>query len=118
MDPAGKPAAPGVDDQAMLRISMLVAALLVGLVLVLASRGEAEEPRVAATGTLTDEDRALWGTAPSDPGEIPVLLYHGIDERDGFTSAAAVVMHSNCFSSRERATGVGRSVRSATWYSS
>jgi peptidoglycan/xylan/chitin deacetylase (PgdA/CDA1 family) len=72
----------------MLRISVFIAALLSGLAVVLASRGEAEEPRHAATAALTEEDRALWGTAPSDPGEIPVLLYHGIDEREGFANAA------------------------------
>jgi peptidoglycan/xylan/chitin deacetylase (PgdA/CDA1 family) len=47
--------------------------------------------RVAAPApvvTLTAEDRAIWRTPRSDPGRIPVLLYHGIDERAGFANQA------------------------------
>lgn len=72
----------------MLRISALVAVALAALALFVASRGDADAPRQAATASLTEEDRALWRTAPSDAGEIPVLLYHGIDEREGFSNAA------------------------------
>jgi len=73
-------------------------ALLAILALPVCGCAESREPtarvasaRVAAPPavvTLTAEDRAIWRTPRSDPGRIPVLLYHGIDERAAFANQA------------------------------
>ena len=80
----------------MVRRSLL--ALLAILALLVCGCAGSREPaartasaRVAAPPavvTLTAEDRAIWRTPRSDPGRIPVLLYHGVDERAGFANQA------------------------------
>ena len=49
-----------------------------------ASKSVAPAPVV----TLTEEDRSVWRTAGTGRARIPVLLYHGVAERDAFANQA------------------------------
>jgi hypothetical protein len=48
----------------------------------------ARRPAPAPAVALTAEDRAVWRAPATDPGRIPVLLYHGIAERSAFAGQA------------------------------
>jgi peptidoglycan/xylan/chitin deacetylase (PgdA/CDA1 family) len=51
-------------------------------------RTKAAVPASAPVVRLSPQDRAVWRTPRRRNGGIPVLLYHGVDERSGFVNQA------------------------------